>query len=324
MKVLAVGGAGYVGSHCVKALVEHGADVLVYDNLSTGHRSAVAGVPLVVGDMSDERLMEGTMRDFRPDAVMHFAGLTSPAASLKRPLAYYQNNVGGTARLLEAMRFCGVRRLVFSSSCAVYGNPPTGYVDELTPVNPVSPYGVTKAMVERILGDCCRAWQLGFVSLRYFNAAGAALDGSLGEQHAPEVHLIPVALQAVLDGDGYVMVHGRDYDTPDGTCVRDYVHVDDLARAHWLAMESLERGDRRAYNLGTGIGLSVMTVLGVVTRVTGGSLKMRIGERRPGDPAMLYANATAARDELGWTPEVMDLEDIVRSAWNWHKAQYGR
>ncbi len=307
-----------MGSHCVKHLREMGDEVLVYDNLSSGHREAVGQAELVVGDLADLELLHATVAQFQPDAVMHFAALISPAESVAHPLVYYRNNVGGTMRLLEIMRRHDIRRFVFSSSCAVYGNPPDVPITEDMPARPISPYGRTKWMVEQILADCSEAWGLGYAALRYFNAAGAARDGTLGEDHSSEIHLIPLVIQAALGQRESISVFGTDYETEDGTCMRDYIHVDDLAVAHRLALEKLEDGKQLICNLGTGHGHSVFEVIKAVEEVSGTKVKMKLTERRPGDPAKLFANPSRAKTLLGWEAQIPNLKDIVASAWHWH------
>lgn len=317
-RVLITGGAGYVGSHCVRHLLEEGYQILVYDNLSSGHRGAVANVELVVGDLADTKLVEETINTFKPEAVMHFAALIRPAESVKQPLKYYQNNVCNTVRLLDIIKCHGIRKFVFSSSCAVYGNPPTVPIVEDMSCNPLSPYGQTKLMVEKLLADCSSAWGLSFASLRYFNAAGAALDGSIGEDHCPEIHLVPLVVETAMGKRDRISVFGTDYDTPDGTCIRDYVHVEDLAQAHRAALEKLEGSNNLICNLGTGRGHSVLEVIKTVEEVSGRKVKVKPTSRRPGDPAVLYADASRAKKLLGWEAKIVDLKDIIASAWHWH------
>lgn len=317
-RVLAVGGAGYVGSHCVKHLAASGDDVFVYDNLSSGHREALNSMPLVVGDLTDTALLDETFRRFRPDAVMHFAASVSPSESMDNPLKYYRNNVVTTIALLETMKRHGVRRLVFSSSCAVYGEPSDFPVVESMPPAPVSPYGRTKLMMEQAMADCASAWGLGFVALRYFNAAGAAPDGSIGEDHDPEIHLIPVVIAAAMGQRKHVQIFGTDYPTADGSCVRDFVHVEDLASAHRLALERTSEGRGLYYNLGTGRGTSVREVIEAVQEVSGANVDVIESPRRAGDPPAVYADPSLAERELGWQAQATDICDIAASAWRWH------
>ncbi len=319
-RVLVCGGAGYVGSHTVRRLIEAGHEVVVLDNLTTGHRAAVADAQLVVADLVDDAAVASVLREYRPDVVMHFAARCYVGESVRQPLAYYRNNVGATTTLLTGMVEAGVERFVFSSSCAVYGTPDILPMTESLPKSPLSPYGRTKWMVEQILADTAVAHGLGSISLRYFNAAGAAADGRIGEDHDPETHLIPLALFAAGGSGPALTVFGDDYDTADGTCVRDYVHVEDLAEAHALAIGAIQPGTARAFNLGTGRGHSVREVMDAVHQVTGREVPHAIGPRRPGDPPALYANADLARDALEWQPRYTDLQVIVRTAWNWHQA----
>jgi UDP-glucose-4-epimerase GalE len=316
--VLVTGGAGYIGSHAVRELREAGHAVAVLDDLSYGHREAVPrDVPLIDADLADaaalRRGLEGA------DAVIHFAGLLSVAESVRDPASYYRVNVVKGIALLDAMIAAGVRRIVFSSTCAVYGVPVRVPIDESHPQEPINAYGATKRAFERVLMDYARAGLLRAVALRYFNAAGCHPDGSLGEDHHPEVHLIPLAVDAALGrGDG-LWVHGDDYDTPDGTCVRDYIHVQDLARAHVAAL-SLEGGEPfQAFNLGTGQGRSVREVVRAVERVTGRPVKVTSGARRPGDPPALVAQPDRARAALGFAPRWQDLEAIVETTARWRR-----
>ena len=319
-RVLICGGAGYVGSHTVRRLIEAGHEVVVLDNLTTGHRAAVADAQLVVADLVDDAAVASVLREYRPDVVMHFAACCYVGESVRQPLAYYRNNVGATTTLLTGMVEAGVERFVFSSSCAVYGTPDILPMSELLPKSPLSPYGRTKWMVEQILADTAVAHGLGSISLRYFNAAGAAADGRIGEDHDPETHLIPLALFAAAGSGPALTVFGDDYDTADGTCVRDYVHVEDLAGAHALAIGAIQPGTAQAFNLGTGRGHSVRQVMDAVYQVTGREVPHAIGPPRPGDARALYASADRARDALEWQPRYTDLQEIVGTAWNWHQA----
>jgi UDP-glucose-4-epimerase GalE len=325
VKVLVTGGAGYIGSHAVRELRDAGHAVTVLDDLSYGHGEAVPhDVPLIDADLADaaalRRGLEGA------DAVIHFAGLLSVAESVRDPASYYRVNVVKGLALLDAMNAAGVRRIVFSSTCAVYGVPVRVPIDEDHPQDPINSYGATKRAFERALIDFARAGLLRAVALRYFNAAGCHPDGSLGEDHHPEVHLIPLAVDAALGRGPGLQIHGDDYDTPDGTCVRDYIHVQDLARAHVAAL-SLDGGDPfQAFNLGTGRGRSVREVVTAVERVTGRPVKVTAGPRRPGDPPALVAQPDRVRAALGFTPQWHDLEAIVETAARWrrdHPQGYG-
>lgn len=317
--ILVTGGAGYVGSHAAKALAAAGYLPVTVDNLCHGHRWMVRWGPLEEGDLLDRSFLDSTLAKWRPEAVLHFAGLISVGESVLDPGRYYQNNVTGSLNLLEAMRDGGVDRLVFSSTAAVYGAPDVVPIPETAAIRPVNPYGRGKAMVEAMLAEFGQAYGLRSVALRYFNAAGADADGETGEAHDPETHLIPLALNAAV-GQGALTVHGVDYDTPDGTCVRDYIHVTDLATAHVRALEvtaSRNGAPSQAYNLGTGAGFSVRQVLAAVERVTGRRVPAQFGPRRPGDPPALVADPARARRELGWTPVCSDLDVIVSSAAAW-------
>jgi UDP-glucose-4-epimerase GalE len=318
-RILLTGGAGYVGSHAARHLHLSGYEVWVYDNLSFGHREAVPPGRLIVGDLLDQRLLEATLKSRRIDAVMHFAALALVGESVVNPAIYYRNNVAGTLSLLDAMRAVGVHKLVFSSTTATYGAPERSPISEDEPQLPINPYGFTKLCVERALADYCRAYGLGYAALRYFNAAGAAADGSLGEDHTPESHLIPVVLQVALGQRDSVTIFGDDYPTPDGTCVRDYIHVEDLAEAHRLALERLAPGCGLQLNLGTGAGYSVKQVIDVCRRVTGHPIPAPVGPRRPGDPPSLVADVRRAQKLLGWLPRHSQLDNIVTTAWRWHR-----
>lgn len=332
--VLVTGGAGYVGSHAVRALAADGYDVIVYDDLSAGHAEAVeriaAAFPprtitLVRGDLRDTSRLSAALREAAPGAVLHFAARLLVGESVADPIGYYRANVLGSLSLLQAMVETDVRRLVFSSTAATFGEPVRVPIDEDHPQRPINPYGETKLAVERALPHLDRAFGLRSVVFRYFNAAGADPDGLLGEEHDPEEHLIPRALAAVREGEP-LTIYGDDYDTPDGTCIRDFIHVTDLAEAHVAALRYLERGGTSAaYNLGVGQGVSVREIVDTVRAVTGRDVPSVIGPRRPGDPARLVASSDRARQDLGWTPR-FDLTAIVRTAWAWHErhpAGYG-
>ncbi len=324
MAVLVTGGAGYIGSHTCKALHLAGYLPVAYDNLSLGHEWAVQWGPLEKGDIKDRvRLLE-VLEKYQPRAVIHLAASAYVGESVKDPLKYYQNNVAGTITLLEAMREFGPDLMVFSSSCAVYGLPTTSPIPENHPREPVNPYGMTKLIVERILKDSERAYGLKHLSLRYFNAAGADPELETGELHEPETHLIPLVLMAAAGLKPDVTVFGNDYPTPDGTCIRDYIHVSDLARGHISALEYLERETSSwAFNLGTGRGSSVNEVIATAKKVTGREIRVRQGPKRPGDPPVLVAAAERARDALGWRPELSDLETIIKTAWGWTQKVHG-
>jgi UDP-glucose-4-epimerase GalE len=319
MKVLLTGGAGYVGSHCAKLLRESGHDAWVYDNLVFGHRGAVPKDRLIEGDLLDGAKLAAAFRDHSIEAVMHFAAFAYVGESVTDPAKYYQNNIVGTLSLLDAMRSAGVKRIVFSSTCATYGIPEKVPITEAEKQQPINPYGFTKLAIERALADYAHAYGFGYAALRYFNASGAAEDGSIGEDHDPETHLIPLVLQVALGQRKEVLVFGNDYPTPDGTCIRDYIHVDDLGRAHIAALEQLESGLELKLNLGTGAGASVEEVIAAARRVTGHPIPARVVQRRPGDPPALVADAALARKVLNWTPKFVGIEPIVASAWHWHK-----
>jgi UDP-glucose 4-epimerase len=321
MKVLVCGGAGYIGSHMVRHLLESGHQPVIFDNLSTGHREAVAGVPLVEGDLSDRAALAALFGSTRFDAVMHFCARSLVGESVVEPYAYYENNVGGTLNLLQAMREAGVQQLVFSSTAAVFGQPQAPLIDEDHPTLPINPYGASKLMVERILADAHRAHGLRSVALRYFNAAGADVSGEIGESHQPETHLIPNVLRAALGQGPGLKVFGDDYATSDGTCVRDYVHVDDLATAHLRALDFMATHDgAHVFNLGNGQGFSVLQVIEAARRVTGVEIPFDRCPRRAGDPAVLVASSTRARELLGWMPRYIDVEAIIETAWRWHRS----
>ena len=318
--ILVSGGAGYIGSHVAKALVAAGRRVVVYDDLSAGHREAVRWCDLVVGGIHDESRLADTMAGYGVSAVMHFAAWLSVGDSVRDPAGYYRNNVEGTLALLRAMLSRSVAHLVFSSTAAVYGHPEETPITERHPTRPINAYGDTKLAVERALSHYDGAYGLRSVALRYFNAAGADPGGELGEDHRPEYHLIPRAIEAAL-GSGSLQVYGEDYPTPDGTCLRDYVHVSDLAEAHVLALGRLEQGGAStAYNLGIGTPFSVRQVIEAVERVSARRVPWTTAPRREGDPAVLFASSERIRTELGWRPRFTDLDAIVASAWRWRFA----
>lgn len=321
MRILVTGGAGYVGSHCVRALCDAGYDVVVYDSLAKGHRRAVdERARLVVADIGDRSALDDLLGSGRFDGVMHFAALAEVGESVADPLSYYHNNVVKGVTFLDAMRDHGVRRIVFSSTCAVYGIPPSVPITEDMPLDPINPYGRTKLAMEWMLSDCAKAWGLGVIALRYFNAAGAAAGGSIGEDHEPESHLIPIVLQVALGQRGRVSIFGDDYETPDGTCVRDYVHVDDLAAVHKTAIEKVVSGTCRAYNVGTGRGTSVAAVIEAAREVTGCKIPADVVARRAGDPPSLFADPTRISGDLGWCPKFTDIGATIESAWTWHRS----
>jgi UDP-glucose 4-epimerase len=327
MNVLVVGGAGYVGSHACRILEASGHEVWVYDNLSRGHRAASLPGRLIEGDVADGVKVRQVLREKRIDAVMHFAAFALVGESVAEPSMYYRNNVIAALELLDAMKDCDVRRLVFSSTTATYGAPEVIPIAETTRQDPINPYGFTKLVIERAMADYAHAYGLGYAALRYFNASGASADASIGEDHDPESHLIPIVLQVALGQRPHVSVFGDDYPTPDGTCIRDYIHVDDLGDAHLRALGRLEDGHGICVNLGTGKGYSVRQVIDACRRVTGLPIPEVMGERRPGDPPELVADARLAKDLLDWSPKYTDIESIVETAWRWHQSHprgYGK
>jgi UDP-glucose-4-epimerase GalE len=318
VNILVTGGAGYIGSHTCKALSKAGLTPVTYDNLVTGHEASVKWGPLERGDILDRARLDAVLQKYQPLAVLHFAAYAYVGESVTQPAKYYRNNVSGALTLLEAMRDHGVTQVVFSSSCATYGTPRSMPIGEDHPQNPINPYGASKLIVERMLADFGAAYNLRSVSLRYFNAAGADPDGEIGEDHEPETHLIPLVLKAAAGESSNITIYGTDYDTPDGTCIRDYVHVTDLAEAHVLAFTALGEGcDSSSYNLGTGHGFSVREVIRTANVVSGQNIPVAEGSRRPGDPARLVADAKRAKVELGWDPQYGDLRQIIATAWNW-------
>jgi UDP-glucose 4-epimerase len=322
MRVLVVGGAGYIGSHMVKRLCREGAEVTTLDNLSSGFRDAVTGGEFVEADLADRPALDRVFARSHFDGVMHFASHIQVGESVREPAMYYRNNVTNTQNLLDAMLAHKVTSFIFSSSAAIFGEPQQVPIDESHPQNPINPYGRSKWMVEQILADYDRAYGLHSVCLRYFNAAGADPDGQIGERHDPETPLSPLVLQAASGRLFQVTVFGNDYATPDGTCIRDYIHVEDLCSAHWLALERLwQGGPSCAYNLGNGSGFSVQQVIDAAARVTGRKIPVQYGQRRSGDPARLIADSTRAASELKWQPKYADLATIITHAWQWEQKQ---
>lgn len=322
MKVLVTGGAGYIGSHTCKALALAGHEPVVYDNLSEGFRWAVKWGPFEEGDIAEQERLESVMRKHRIEAVVHFAANAYVGESMQNPMKYFSNNVAGTVRLLDAMSNCGVGTIVFSSTCTVYGEPESMPIDEATPLKPVNPYGESKLMIEKQLGWLGKLKGLRWIALRYFNAAGADPAGEIGEAHDPETHIIPLVLRATAPGDFLLQVFGSDYATPDGTAIRDYIHVQDLAAAHVLALRVLQTGAvNDVFNLGTGKGASVREIIATVEKVTGAKVRYRIGPRRAGDPQALVASAEKAYAKLGWRATRSSLDMIISDAWAWHCKQ---
>ena len=318
MKILVVGGAGYIGSHMVKMLVDSGHEVVTFDNLSSGFRDAVLGGVFVQGDLANITAIEAVFTQYQPEAVMHFASYIQVGESVQHPAKYYLNNFTNTLNLLNAMVKFNVKNFIFSSTAAVFGEPEYVPIDEAHVKTPLNPYGRSKLMVEQILVDYERAYGLKSVCLRYFNAAGADPQALLGERHEPETHLIPLVLQAISGKRSHISVFGRDYDTPDGTCIRDYIHIVDLCSAHLLALTQLASdGISKRFNLGNGAGFSVQEVISVAEQVTGKKVKVIDAPRRDGDPARLVADATLAKNTLGWSPIYTDLATIIAHAWAW-------
>jgi len=318
MKILVCGGAGYIGSNMTSLLAAEGHEPVVFDNFSKGHRAAVAGMEVVEGDLADYARLVDVLGRYGIEAVMHFAAFIEVAESVQKPLKYYRNNLANTQNLLAAMETANVGKFVFSSTAAVYGIPQTVPITEDAAKKPINPYGETKLAVERMCHYQCEAGKLRFAALRYFNACGAGNDDALGEDHRPESHLIPLIVQAAMGQRADIKIFGTDYDTPDGTCIRDYIHVDDLCRAHLLALDKLSERTELVYNLGNGQGYSVRQVIETVKRVCGKDFNVVEADRRPGDPPVLTSDATRARQELGWQTQKPDLEDMVATAWKWH------
>jgi len=325
---LVVGGAGYIGSHVVKILLEEGYEVVVLDNLSRGNRAALLGGEFIQGDLGDYALLCQIFSSRKIDCVMHFAAFCLVGESVQHPLIYYNNNTAKTNKLLMAMKDNGVNRFIFSSTAAIYGEPKNVPILETDPMRPINPYGRSKLFIEKILEDCDTTYKLKYISLRYFNAAGADEEAKIGEDHSPETHLIPLVLQVALEQRDCIEIYGTDWDTPDGTCIRDYIHVSDLAKAHILAAQrQMDGKGSEVYNLGSQTGYSVWEIISIARKVTGHPIPTKEVGRRPGDPARLVASSAKIRAELGWAPRFEDPEKIIATAWNWHKNHpngYGR
>lgn len=325
MTILVTGGAGYIGSHTVKLLKSKGYDILVLDNLIYGHEDFATklNAPLIKGDLSDRQLLDQIFTEYKIEAVIHFAAYAYVGESMSNPAKYYRNNVVSTLNLLEAMENAGVKKIVFSSTCATYGIPQEIPLTETHPQNPINTYGYTKLVVENILADFQRAYDWNYVAFRYFNAAGASPDGLIGEDHDPEPHLIPLILYAALGKRDSISILGDDYPTPDGTCIRDYIHVEDLAQAHLLGVEYLLKGGKSdVFNLGNGNGFSVKEVIAAAKTVTGIDFTVKNDDRRPGDPPILVGSSEKAQTILGWQPQYPDIETIIAHAWQWHQRRH--
>lgn len=318
--ILVCGGAGYIGSHMVAELLENNHEVVVLDSLVKGHKEALLGGKLYVGDLRDRKILDKVFTENKIDAVIDFAAFSLVGESMTEPLKYFNNNVYGTISLLEAMRDYNVKYIVFSSTAATYGEPEVVPITEDSKTIPTNAYGESKLLVEKILRWCDHAYGIKYTTLRYFNAAGAHISGKIGEDHSPETHLIPIILDVALGNREKIMMFGDDYDTKDGTCVRDYIHVSDLASAHSLALKRLMNGgDSAIYNLGNGTGFTVKEMVEIARKVTGHPIPAEVAERRAGDPAVLIASSKKAMEELGWKPKYADVETIISTAWNWHK-----
>ncbi len=318
MRVLVCGGAGYIGSNMTAMLAAQGFEPIVFDNLSKGHRAAVKDARFVRGDLADLELLIETLKKYKIEAVMHFAALIEVGESVEQPLKYYHNNVVCTQVLLSAMETVGVEKFVFSSTAAVYGTPESVPITEDAPKKPINPYGKTKLAIEQICHGQSRDGKLRYAALRYFNACGAGDNCQLGEDHQPESHLVPLVIQAAMNKRESIEIYGTDYPTPDGTCIRDYIHIDDLCRAHLLALNKLESESELIYNLGNGRGYSVREVIETVKKVSGKDFDVVEGPRRAGDPPALTSDASKANSELGWKTEFSSLEEIIATAWRWH------
>jgi UDP-glucose 4-epimerase len=324
MKVLVTGGAGYIGSHAVRRLKQAGFETLVLDNLVYGHQAFVPADELIIGDLEDRALLEQVFNEHEIVAVMHFAAYAYVGESVTAPSKYYRNNVCSTLNLLDAMQKAGVLQFIFSSTCATYGEPQGGPIAEDHPQNPINPYGQSKLMVEQILKDYDKAYGLKSIRLRYFNAAGADPSGDIGEDHNPETHLIPLVLDVALGRRPHITIFGTDYPTPDGSCIRDYIHVSDLADAHVLGLEYLRKGgESQVFNLGNGSGFSVREVIDMAEQVTQKKIAVVEGSRREGDPAVLVGSSAKVKATLGWNPQYADLHNIVSTAWSWHQKRFG-
>ncbi len=320
MNILVTGGAGYIGSHCCKELSKKGFHPITIDNLIYGHKNFVRWGEFFQGDVGDPTHLKECLSQYKIDAVMHFAAYAYVGESVEDPLKYYENNLRNTIQLLHAVLENDIKYFVFSSTCSTYGNPQKTPIDEDHPLNPINPYGKTKRMIEEILRDYQIAYGLKYISLRYFNAAGADPDAEVGEDHDPETHLIPLVLDAAAGKRKAIKVFGTDYGTPDGTCIRDYIHVTDLAQAHILALQQLTDGaDSSVYNLGNGQGFSVLEVIERARKITGKNIAVENSDRRPGDPPVLIASNEKAARELGWKPQYADIDDIIGTAWKWHQ-----
>jgi UDP-glucose 4-epimerase len=318
--ILVAGGAGYIGSHCTLDLQRAGYDCVVLDNLSEGHREAVQTEHFCQVDLADVEQIREVFRKYPIEAVIHFAAHCYVGESVTNPQKYYYNNVVNTLNLLQVMLEFGVKKIVFSSTCATYGNPVYTPIDEKHPQSPINPYGMTKLMIEKIFQDYDRAYGLKYTALRYFNAAGADNEANIGESHDPETHLIPLVLEVAAGKRECIKVFGDDYETPDGTCIRDYIHVNDLSSAHRLAVRKLlDGGSSNFYNLGIGKGFSVKEIIDITREITGKSIKQEIVARREGDPPILYANNIKAKTELGWEPKFTRIDDIISTAWYWEQ-----
>ena len=320
MAILVCGGAGYIGSHMVAELLENGEEVVILDNLEKGHTEALLGGKLYIGDLRDRTILDKVFTENKIDAVIDFAAYSLVGESMTEPLKYFNNNVGGTISLLEAMRDYNVKYIVFSSTAATYGEPEVVPISEDSKTIPTNAYGESKLLVEKILRWCDHAYGIKYTTLRYFNAAGAHISGKIGEDHSPESHLIPIILDVALGNRDKIMMYGDDYDTKDGTCIRDYIHVSDLASAHSLALKRLMNGgESRIYNLGNGTGFSVKEVVEIARKVTGHPIPAEVAPRRAGDPAILIASSKKAVEELGWKPKYNSIDTVIETAWNWHK-----
>ena len=320
MAILIAGGAGYIGSHTALALLEQNSDVIYLDNLVKGHEKAVLGGKFCKGDLQDTAFLDRVFTENKIDAVIHFAAYSLVGESMQDPFKYYDNNLISTLRLVQAMARHNVKYIVFSSTAATYGQPENIPILETDRTLPTNPYGETKLAIEKMLQWADVAYGIKYTALRYFNVVGAHISGKIGEDHAPETHLIPIVMQAALGQRGYVEVYGDDYDTPDGTCIRDYIHVSDLADAHILALKKMMQTDQSAvYNLGNGMGFSVSDIINTVKTVTGIDIQAKVGPRRAGDPAILVASSEKAKRELGWEPKYFELSTIIETAWNWHR-----